>query len=54
MDIKVFVDAPDDIRLARRVRRDIRERGRDVEGVLNQFLGTVRPMHEQFAWHAVV
>ncbi|MBD91029.1 MAG: uridine kinase [Deltaproteobacteria bacterium] len=48
MDIKVFVEAPDDIRLARRVRRDIRERGRDVEGVLSQFLGTVRPMHEQF------
>lgn len=48
MDIKVFVEAPDDIRLARRVRRDIRERGRDLEGVLEQFLGTVRPMHEQF------
>jgi uridine kinase len=46
MDIKVFVDAPDDIRLARRVRRDIHERGRDVDGVLSQFLDTVRPMHE--------
>jgi len=48
MDIKVYVDAPDDIRLARRVHRDIHERGRDVDGVLQQFLETVRPMHETF------
>jgi uridine kinase len=46
MDIKVFVEAPDDVRLARRVRRDIHERGRDVDSVLRQFLETVRPMHQ--------
>lgn len=47
-DLRVFVDAPADIRLARRVRRDVAERGRDVGGVLDQYLATVRPMHEQF------
>ena len=45
-DICVYVDAPADIRLVRRMRRDIVERGRDVEGVLSQYLLTVRPMHE--------
>ena len=45
-DICVYVDAPADIRLVRRMRRDIVERGRDVEGVLSQYLFTVRPMHE--------
>ena len=45
-DVCVYVDAPDDIRLVRRMRRDIVERGRDVEGVLFQYLSTVRPMHE--------
>ena len=48
LDIKIYVQTPDDIRLARRVQRDIAERGRDVDGVLNQYLETVRPMHEQF------
>ena len=47
-DLKIYVQAPADIRLARRVRRDIADRGRDVEGVLNQYLNTVRPMHEQY------
>lgn len=45
-DVCVYVDAPADIRLVRRMRRDIVERGRDVEGVLSQYLTTVRPMHE--------
>lgn len=48
MDIKVFVDTEDDIRLARRLQRDTVERGRDVASVLNQYLKTVRPMHMQF------
>ena len=48
MDIKVFVDTPDDIRFIRRLRRDIAERGRTIESVIEQYLGTVRPMHMQF------
>lgn len=48
LDVKIYVDTPDDIRLARRVQRDISERGRDVDGVLRQYLQTVRPMHETF------
>jgi uridine kinase len=48
MDIKIFVDTPDDIRLLRRVRRDIADRGRDVDGVLGQYHETVRPMHDLF------
>ena len=44
-DLCVFVDAPADIRLTRRIRRDVLERGRDVESVLEQYLNTVRPMH---------
>ena len=48
MDIKVFVDTPDDIRFIRRLRRDIAERGRTVESVIEQYIGTVRPMHMQF------
>lgn len=48
MDIKVFVDTPDDIRFIRRLRRDIRERGRSVESVIDQYFATVRPMHMQF------
>ncbi|MGH9942156.1 MAG: uridine kinase [Pyrinomonadaceae bacterium] len=48
MDIKVFVDTPDDIRFIRRLRRDVAERGRTVESVIEQYLGTVRPMHQQF------
>ncbi len=48
MDLMVFVDAPADVRLIRRVRRDIAERGRTVESVFAQYLATVRPMHEQF------
>ena len=48
MDIKVFVDTPDDIRFIRRMRRDVAERGRTVESVIEQYLATVRPMHQQF------
>ena len=48
MDIKVFVDTPDDIRFIRRLRRDLAERGRTVESVIEQYTATVRPMHMQF------
>jgi len=48
MDIKVFVDTPDDIRFIRRLRRDVAERGRTVDSVIEQYLATVRPMHMQF------
>ncbi len=48
MDIKLFVDAPADIRLARRLRRDIRDRGRTVDSVLDQFEADVQPMHVAF------
>jgi uridine kinase len=48
MDVKLFVDTADDIRLTRRLRRDLVDRGRDVESVLHQYVHTVRPMHLQF------
>ena len=48
MDIRVYVDTPDDIRFIRRLRRDVAERGRTVESVIEQYLATVRPMHMQF------
>src|SRR3989442_7013120 len=48
MDIKVFVDTPDDIRFIRRLRRDIAERGRTLDSVIEQYVATVRPMHIQF------
>ena len=48
MDLKVFVDTEEDVRLSRRTRRDMRDRGRSAESVLAQFEATVRPMHEQF------
>ena len=48
MDIKVFVDTPDDIRFIRRLRRDIAERGRTLDSVIDQYIATVRPMHMQF------
>lgn len=47
-DIKLFVDTPDDIRFIRRLLRDTNKRGRTVDSVINQYLTTVRPMHEQF------
>jgi uridine kinase len=48
MDIKIFVDTDADLRFIRRLRRDIRERGRTVESVVEQYLATVRPMHMEF------
>jgi uridine kinase len=48
MDIKVFVETPSDICFIRRLRRDIAERGRTAESVINQYLKTVRPMHLMF------
>jgi len=48
LDLKVFVDSPPDLRLIRRIRRDMRERGRTMEQVLQQHLATVRPMHERY------
>lgn len=47
-DIKIFVYADPDERLIRRLRRDIAERGRDMEEVLNRYKNTLKPMHEQF------
>ncbi len=48
IDIKLFVDTPADIRFLRRLRRDLEMRGRTVESVIDQYLTTVRPMHEEF------
>ncbi len=48
MDIKVFVDADADLRILRRLERDIDERGRSLESVMHQYLKTVRPMHLDF------
>ena len=48
MDIKVYVDTDADIRLARRILRDVRERGRSMESVISQYTTTVKPMHEEF------
>jgi uridine kinase len=48
MDVKVFVDADDDTRFIRRLQRDISERGRTVQSVIDQYLGTVKPMHLEF------
>ena len=47
-DVKLFVDTDADVRFIRRLRRDITKRGRTVESVVNQYLTTVKPMHEQF------
>ena len=48
MDIKLFVDTDSDLRIIRRILRDIHERGRTVESVVEQYLTVVRPMHNQF------
>lgn len=48
MDLKIFVDTDAEERLTRRILRDTRERGRSVESVLNQYIATVKPMHEKF------
>lgn len=48
MDIKVYVDTDADVRLARRILRDVCERGRTMQSVITQYLSTVKPMHEEF------
>jgi len=48
LDIKVYVDVADDVRFIRRLRRDVEQRGRTLESVVEQYLGTVRPMHLDF------
>ena len=48
MDIKIFVDTDADVRILRRLVRDVRDRARSVESVVEQYLTTVKPMHEQF------
>ncbi len=48
MDIRIFVDTDADIRLCRRVKRDVNKRGRSLESVLNQYQQTVKPMHEKY------
>lgn len=48
LDVKIFVDTDSDVRLIRRLQRDITERGRTTESVINQYLKTVRPMHLEF------
>ncbi len=48
MDIKIFVDTDADIRLCRRIKRDVNKRGRSMESVLEQYQQTVKPMHDQY------
>ncbi len=48
MDIKIFVDTDADVRLCRRIVRDVRERGRTLESVVDQYQNTVKPMHEMY------
>ena len=48
MDIKLFVDTDADVRILRRIVRDVRDRGRSLESVVNQYLTTVKPMHELY------
>ena len=48
MDVKIFVDTDADVRILRRIVRDVRKRGRSLESVVTQYLTTVKPMHEQF------
>ena len=48
MDIKIFVDADADIRICRRIKRDVNKRGRSLESVITQYQDTVKPMHEKY------
>ena len=48
MDIKIFVDTAADVRLCRRIKRDVNKRGRSLESVLEQYQNTVKPMHEKY------
>ena len=48
LDIKIYVDTDADVRIIRRIKRDVSERGRDLDSVINQYFATVKPMHEAF------
>ena len=48
MDIKIYVDTADDVRILRRLCRDVNERGRSIDSITDQYYKTVRPMHQQF------
>lgn len=48
MDIRIYVDTDADVRIIRRIRRDVMERARSLESVMNQYMDTVKPMHEMF------
>ena len=48
LDLRLFVDTPADLRILRRVRRDVAERGRTIDGVMAQYMTTTRPMHERY------
>lgn len=48
MDIKLFVDTDADVRIIRRIKRDIEERGRSIDSIINQYINVVRPMHLEF------
>lgn len=48
LDIKIFVDTDADVRIIRRIKRDIKERGRTLDSVIDQYINVVRPMHLQF------
>jgi uridine kinase len=48
MDIKIFVDTDDDVRIIRRIKRDMEERGRSLDSVIEQYLSVVKPMYHQF------
>jgi len=48
LDIRIFVDTDPDVRILRRILRDVKERGRSLDSVVTQYLSTVKPMHEQF------
>ncbi|HOD39366.1 MAG TPA: uridine kinase [Candidatus Wallbacteria bacterium] len=47
-DIKIYVDTDDDVRIIRRIERDLKERGRSLESIISQYFATVKPMHHQF------
>lgn len=48
LDIKIFVDTDADVRILRRLTRDVKDRGRSLDSVVEQYLSTVKPMHDQF------
>ena len=48
LDLRLYVETDADVRILRRIRRDVLERGRDLAGVIDQYLSTVKPMHERF------